>query len=167
MITDGDLPVLDLRRVRAADTWRCVPTSDSRDRRPGAIVFSAVVTWLRALVGAVLALLVLLDPASTRDLLGSGVGTGSVTTAVGLLGVAALDVWLGGATYTGRNWARVLLMLASATTVMIAFLAAARGGPRPVLDTTLPHIALGILVLLALTSPDARAYATRPRAASA
>ena len=163
MTTDGDLPVVDLRGVRAADTWRSVPTSDSRDRRPGAIVFSAVVTWLRALVGGVLALLVLLDPASTRDLLGGGAGTATVATAVGLLGVAALDVWLGTATYTGRNWARVLLMLASATTVMIAFLAAARGGPRPVLDTTLPHIALGILVLLALTSPDARAYASRPR----
>jgi hypothetical protein len=58
-------------------------------------------------------------------------------------------------------------MLASATTVTLAFLAAAKGGPRPVLDTTLPHIALGILVLLALTTPAARAYATRPRAVPA
>jgi hypothetical protein len=163
MITDGDLPVVDLRGVQAADASRRVPTSDSRDRRPGAIAFSAAVTWVRALVGGVLALLVLLDPSSTRDLLGSGVGTATVASAVTLFGIAAFDVWLGMATYTGRNWARVLLMLASATMVTLAFLAAAQGGPRPVLDTTLPHIALGILVLLALTTPAARAYATRPR----
>jgi hypothetical protein len=167
MITDGDLPVVDLRGAQAADAWRRVPTSDSRDRRPGAIAFSAVVTWVRALVVGVVALLVLLDPSSTRDLLGSGVGTATLASAVALFGMAAFDVWLGVATYTGRNWARVLLMLASATTVTLAFLAAAKGGPRPVLDTTLPHIALGILVLLALTTPAARAYATRPRAVPA
>ena len=84
--------------------------------------------------------------------------------AVALALVATLDMGLGVATYLGRNWARVLLMVSDATTILVAFLLAANGGPRPTLGTGLPHVALGILVLLALTSAGARQYATRHRA---
>jgi hypothetical protein len=80
-----------------------------------------------------------------------------------LVVVALLDLGLGTATFFGRNWARVLLMLSCAVTICVAFLATARGGPRPTLGTDLPHVALGILVLLALTSPAARQYAMRAR----
>ena len=70
-----------------------------------------------------------------------------------------LGLVLGVATYFGRNWARVLLMLSTTSTILGAFLATTAGDPRPTLTTGLPHIGLGILLLLALTSPAARQYA--------
>jgi hypothetical protein len=54
-------------------------------------------------------------------------------------------------------------MLSCASTILVAFVAVARGGPRPTLGSDLPHVGLGILLLLALTSPAAREYATRGR----
>jgi hypothetical protein len=77
---------------------------------------------------------------------------------------AVLDVGLGLATFRGRNWARILLMLFSVVEIVGAFVAEASGGPRPTLGAGLPAVALGILVLLALTSHRSRDYATRGRA---
>ena len=47
--TDGDLPILDLRRVDAPAEPAGEPT-DSRDRRPAQTVFGAGVTVLRGLI---------------------------------------------------------------------------------------------------------------------
>jgi len=156
MVTDGDLPVVDLRAVPVRIG---VPqTTDSRDRRPASIVFGAGVAVLRGIGGVLVAGLVLLGAGAPT--LSSGPTTLAVTGG-GLLVVAALDVSLGVATYRGHNWARVLLLVSEATTVLAAFLATTRGAPIPTPAHGLPHEALGILVLLALTSPDARQYATR------
>jgi hypothetical protein len=157
--TDGDLPVVDLRNLEVPPTQRTAPATDSRDRRPAAIVFSAAVACLRGLVGlALLWLLLQPDAASTfPDLDPENVTAAAMAVAL----AAAVDLGLGVATYAGRNWARVLLMLTTALTILLAGLAVAQGGPSPTLRSGLPHVALGILVLLALTSPAARQYATR------
>jgi hypothetical protein len=127
-----------------------------------AVTFSASVAWLRGLLGAVLGGLLLagvdLLPGTTSGRPGSAF---AAATGVGLLVVAALDLWMGTATFRGRTWARILLMLDCAVTVVVAFAATTGGGALPTLGTGLPHVALGILVLLALTSPRARGYATR------
>lgn len=160
MVTDGDLPVVDLRGIAQPAIARVRPATDSRDTRPASTVFSAGVSLTRGLVGLVIAGLFLADPGAvtlTRDTR----ATTAFATAGVLVVVALLDLGLGTATFFGRNWARVLLMLSCAITIGAAFLATARGGPRPTLGTDLPHVALGILVLLALTSPAARQYATR------
>ncbi len=164
MVTDGDLPVVDLRSVRAPTTLRASPATDSRAKRPASTTFSAAVACLRGLVGLVLAALLLADPTGTTVVVG-GTRWDTETAAVAIV-VAVLDVTFGLATYYGRNWARVLLMLECAATILVAFVAAASGGPRPTLGSGLPHVGLGILVLLALTSPAAREYATRGRPAS-
>ncbi len=159
METDGDLPVVDLRGIEVPRTERWASTTDSRDTRPATIVFSAAVACLRGLVGLVL-LWVLVQPGraeAATNLSAGGVKAAAVAVAV----VAAVDLGLGVATYLGRNWARVLLMLSTAVTILLAGLAVAHGGPSPTLRSGLPHVALGILVLLALTSPAARQYATR------
>lgn len=164
MVTDGDLPVVDLRRVEASAAPRLLPATDSRYKRPASTTFSAGVALLRGLVGVVLAMILFVDPTAVPDLTGSMARSSIVTgTAITLLGVAALDIGLGLATYVGRNWSRVLLMLSCAATIVVAFVATARGGPRPTLGSDLPHVGLGILVLLALTSAGARQYATRGR----
>jgi hypothetical protein len=162
MVTDGDLPVLDLRAVTpCVDDGEPVPHTDSRDRRPASVTFSASVAWVRGLLGAVLACLLLVDARLLPDAVTPGPGrTLATATAAGLLAVAAVDLVLGTATFRGRNWARLLLLLDCTVTVIVAF-AAAAAGPLPTLGSGLPHVALGILVLLALTSPRARRYATR------
>ncbi len=164
MVTDGDLPVVDLTGLpAAARTERATPT-DSRDRRPASVTFSASVACLRGLLGVVLAGLLL----AGADLVPGGAAvrpTASLAaaTAAGFLVVAAVDLVLGIATFRGRNWGRLLLMVECTATVVVAFAATTGGGPLPTLGSGLPHVALGILVLLALTSPRARRYATRGR----
>lgn len=161
METDGDLPVVVLRQV-SAPAAPDAPAAVRRVRRPAAIVFGAGVTWLRALTSAVVLGLLLVDPEGATTMLGGASSSASTATAAALVLtlVAAVDAGLGVATYLGRNWARVLLMAWSATTILVAFLLTVNGAPRPTLGTDLPHVALGILVLLALTSPRARLYAT-------
>ena len=169
MVTDGDLPVLDLRAVATpVRPGELTPVTDSRDRRPASITFSAAVACLRGVLGVALGCLLL----AGADLLSSAVPAGRpgtafvAVTATGFLVVATIDLGLGAATFHGRNWARLLLMLDCAATILVAFAATTGGGPLPTLGSGLPHVGLGILVLLALTSPRARRYAARGRPAA-
>lgn len=164
MVTDGDLPVVDLAGVVPSPTGRAAPPLDRRDKRPVSITFSAGTAWLRGLVGVALAVLLVAWPSSVTGLAADAAASSravAAATAAGLVALALVDVGLGLATYYGRNWARVVLMLSCVSTVVIAFAATISGGPRPTLGAGLPHVALGILVLLALTSPDARRFALR------
>ncbi len=115
-------------------------------------------------MGVALAVLLVAWPSSVTGLAADAAASSravAAATAAGLVALALVDVGLGLATYYGRNWARVVLMLSCVSTVVIAFAATISGGPRPTLGAGLPHVALGILVLLALTSPDARRFALR------
>lgn len=162
MVTDGDLPVVDLRAVPTVAADRPAGT-DSRDRRPASVTFSAGVALLRGAFGVALVGLLaagLVDAAAPNRPAAATAST-VTATAVVLALVAALDVTLGLAVLRGRNWGRMLLLLSSATTVLVGFVATARGAPTPTLGNGLPHVALGILLLLALTSPSARQYALR------
>jgi hypothetical protein len=165
MVTDGDLPVIDLRRVDVLASLQARPATDSRDKRPASTAFSAAVALLRGVVGVAAAAWLLVDPTALSQLGASGRAAAALAaaTAAGFIAVALADVGLGVATYFGRNWARVLLMLDCTVTTVVAFLATYQGGPRPTLGSNLPHVALGILVLLALTSPRSRQYAERGR----
>jgi uncharacterized membrane protein YphA (DoxX/SURF4 family) len=88
-----------------------------------------------------------------------------VALVVVLVGVVfgGVDIALGLATYFGRNWSRVLLMLICVITIIVAFGTEVSGGPRPTLGAGLPVIGLSILMLLALTSHRSRHYALRAR----
>ena len=162
IVTDGDLPVVDVRSLRMPATPASVP-QDRRDRRPPPTVFGAGVACARGLFSVVVALAVVFVPSSTRALRVESNAAPAVIASVLAL-VAAVDVGLGLGTFFGRNWARVLLMLISVVAIAGAFVAAVTGGPRPTLGAGLPEVSLSILVLLALTSHRARDYATRPRA---
>jgi len=64
----------------------------------------------------------------------------------------------------GKYWrSRPLVFSSSVLTIVVAFVATNQGGPRPTLNSGLPVVALGILVLLALTSPGSRGYAQSSR----
>jgi hypothetical protein len=162
IVTDGDLPVVDLRQVPAPATAAVEPT-DSRDRRPPPIVFGAGVALTRGLLYLTVATLVLLGTSASDVLPPGAQRVSEVSTEVGLLLAGAVDVVLALGTFRGRNWARVVLSVLSLVTIVAAFLAAANGGPRPTLGTGLPSVALSILVMLALTSQSARAFSLRSR----
>jgi hypothetical protein len=161
MVTDGDLPIVDLRGVEAAAAPAASGPSESGRRRPAPTTFGAGVAALRGAFFGLVAWALFVDPTAV-DMMPSNTVAGTVgLTAIGLALVAVVDIGLGLATYFGRNWARVLLMLSCVSTILVAFVATAQGGPRPTLGSGLPVVSLGILVLLALTSSRARDFAAR------
>lgn len=77
--------------------------------------------------------------------------------------VSLVDIGLAIAVFFGRNWARIWLMLSCVLTTITAFIGNASGSDVVTLATGLPTVGLNILVLLALSSHRARAYAERGR----
>lgn len=63
--------------------------------------------------------------------------------------------------YRGHNWARVLVMLYAVVSISAAFATWWVGGQDIRIETTLVTLSLDILVLLALSSRQASAYARR------
>ncbi len=63
--------------------------------------------------------------------------------------------------YRGHNWARVLVMLYAVVSISAAFTTWWVGGQDIRIETTLLTLSLDILVLLALSSRQAAAYARR------
>jgi hypothetical protein len=168
MITDGDLPVVDLRAVEVQVDVPEPAEAPAQPERPASTTFSAAVASLRGLVGAASGALLLLDPDGTAIVDDPAALSPAAARAVGvvLLVTGALDMTLGVATFLGRNWARVVLMLGSALAISLTFLNAVSEGPLPTLTSGLPVAALSVLVLLALTSPASRAYAQPGRRAA-
>jgi uncharacterized membrane protein len=80
-------------------------------------------------------------------------GVGGVATL--LEGVLAVLI------YRGHNWARVLVMLYAVVSISGAFVTWWVGGEDIRVETTLVTLSLDILVLLALSSRQAAAYARR------
>ena len=163
--TDGNLPIVDLRPVRAVgDRSR---HTDSRDRRPVQTVFGASIAALRAVIYLATGVALLLSSSYraqfTADTSTSGIGdsTGAIVgAAIFLLVGAAVDAMLAWAVLRGRNWARIWLMSLSVFSTVVAFLAHANAAPGLTPKQLVP-VAGSILVLLALSSHAAREYAGR------
>ena len=169
IITDGNLPIIDVRRVEVAEIAK-VEYTDSRDKRPSQIVFGAGVAFFRGLFYLPIALILLLVPAQylqgNVDIQGLTVegGRGAVIVAGGVLAfIGLVDIALAVAVFVGRNWARILLMLSCVVTTIGAFIGNANRSEVITLATSLPTVGLSIMVLLALSSHRAREYATRHR----
>ena len=143
-------------------------TGTRRDGPPSPTVFGAGVAFLRGLYSLFGVLVIVQDPGAAGPFLSTDskdvAAVASTFAGVVLTVFGAVDLTLGVATFRGRNWARVLLMLFSVVQILGAFVAQVSGGPRLTLGAGLPTLALGILVLLALTSHRARDYATRAKA---
>ena len=165
--TDGDLPILDLRRVDAPAEPAGEPT-DSRDRRPAQTVFGAGVTVLRGLIYLAAAVVAVVSADYFTSLARkAGVHmsedelfTLSVITAVVLVVAAIVDIVLAVCVLWGRNWARIWLMSVCVLSTTFAFVANVRGHEAITL-ANLPTVGSSILVLLALSSHRARNYASR------
>ena len=168
IITDGDLPIIDVRHVDVAEIAK-IEHTDSRDKRPAQIVFGAGVAFFRGLAFLPIALLLLLIPARyfeqiTLESVDVQGGRPALIIAGSVVALIALvDIGLALAVFFGRNWARILLMLSCVLTTIGAFIGNANGSEAVTLATSLPTVGLSIMVLLALSSHRAREYAARGR----
>jgi LssY C-terminus len=166
IITDGDLPIIDVGRVEVLEIAK-IEHTDSRDKRPAQIVFGAGVAFFRGLAFLPIALLLLLIPPQylqqlTLESVDVEGGRPAFLIAGSVVALIALvDIGLALAVFFGRNWARILLMLSCVVTTMGAFIGNANGSEAVTLATSLPTVGLSITVLLALTSHRAREYAAR------
>ena len=168
IITDGDLPIIDVGRVEVLEIAK-IEHTDSRDKRPAQIVFGAGVAFFRGLAFLPIALLLLLiSPQYLQQLTLESVDIEGGRPAFLIAGsvvalIALVDIGLALAVFFGRNWARILLMLSCVVTTIGAFIGNANGSEAVTLATSLPTVGLSIMVLLALTSHRAREYAARGR----
>lgn len=142
-------------------------------RRPAATAFGAVLVWLRvaAGIGWLVSLGLRWDEILRSELEIELAGRDEqaasdlVLTLIVVAGVIVLTIELALALliWRGSNWARITVMLFSTISIVISWIDSVTGTTEITLRTTFVTLALDILVLLALSSRNARAYARRPR----
>ncbi|MFF2494122.1 hypothetical protein [Agromyces sp. NPDC058064] len=143
-------------------------------RRPAATVFGAVLVVLRVIAGVVWLIALAVQ---WRQVLEGDFGIeldGDVDAqtlshaglAVILVGggiVLAVELVFAVLVYRGSNWARITVMVFATISITWSAVDYFGGDAEITLRTTLVTLALDILVLLALSSRNARAYARRRR----
>ena len=151
---------------------RVAPPPDMR--RPTATVFGALLVLLRVVagVGWLLSLALQWDRVLVEKL-GLEIEPGTldaddmdnllvvILVAGGIL--LAIDLAFAVLVYLGNNVARLAVMIFATLSITVAAVDYFGGGTDITIRTTLLTLALDILVLLALSSRAARAYARRPR----
>ena len=172
IITDGDLPIVDLRKTAAPADAAGAPPSDSRNKRPAATILGAVFVGARGLAAGLLALStvlfpeehlrLLLQPGAALALTEAQAELGLGIAAVTVLVFALVEVLLAWFVFLGRNWARTVAMALSTVAICMQAADVINGGPDITLQSNLPGLALDILLILALSSKRARDHALRP-----
>lgn len=170
IVTDGDLPILDLTAVRVDERAANEEATDSRNKRPAPTIVGAVMLAGRALPTLSLVVVVMLNRDELARSLVDGNGSAApqlaalIWAVAGALGLfAAADALLAWRTFLGRNWARVAAMGLSTASMILQAVSLAAGGPAITLNTNLAGLALDILLVIALSSDRARIYARRRR----
>ena len=140
-------------------------------RRPLSTVAGALLVYLRVLAGLVWIASVLLDwpnwlseiDVSFDDAVSTpGLAEASLTVVLAAVGAFLLaDAVLAFFILRGRNWARVVVMTFSVISITTAFAQWWFDGLEITIATTLLSLGLDILILLALSSRSAAAYARR------
>jgi hypothetical protein len=143
-----------------------------RMRRPAATAFGSVLVVLRVIAGTVwLAAVALNWSAVEREFdvrLGGAsdaAASDAARTVVLLIGgtVLGIDLVLAVLIWFGSNWARITVMLFATINITIAAIDSFTGDTEVTIRTTFVTVALDILILLALSSRNARAWARLPR----
>jgi hypothetical protein len=150
--------------------------ASTRPKRPASVLGGSLLMVARAVSGGFLIGAVLLrwDDFAATIALNDGplapVDPRAAGTVLGwLIGAyaAILVLYLGLTVlvFAGHNWARVLALSFASGSILISFADYAQNGAQITLRTSLVSVTLDILILLALSSADARHYATARRAA--
>ncbi len=146
-------------------------TVDPDMKRPASTVAGAVLVLMRVAAGVLWLLALTLDwreITTEIDAELSGISLSSSDMALGLgftwgiVGVVLLvELVLGVLILRGRSWPRVIVMVFSVVSITSAFVAWWVQGQEIRINTTLLTLGLDVLVLLALSSRSAAAYARR------
>ena len=171
IVTDGDLPIVDLRAVPVAVGSAERIATDSRDSRPAPTVVGALFVAGRGLFALYLMLSILLRwDLFKREILGNDSTLSSLEADVGLRGFAlllaafaVLELLLAWRVFRGHNGARIVAMSLSSLAIVVQAVAVFTGGPGITLQTNLPGLSLDILLIIALSSDRAVRYARRRR----
>jgi hypothetical protein len=176
--TDGDLPIVDVREVKATPDpeARVIATDSERaiEKRPAQTTIGVVLMVLRILTGAlsIVTSLTGWHKVVSTGLLDDALGVADRSAAYIVVG-ASLAVFATGLLFycivaylvaKGSNWARVAAMSLSAVTVVAAAVNHLGGHPQPALFssiTALLGLPLDILVVLSLSSQASRIWAKR------
>lgn len=139
--------------------------------RPVSTITGAVLVLLRVLVGIVVLIALAAGWGEIADDLDLSVNGQQVTAGleqfalvfvlIAGAAVLAVDLLLGVLTLRGLNWPRVIVMLISVFSISTLFTAWWAQGQEITIDGTFISLSLDILILLALSSRSAAAYARR------
>ena len=148
----------------------------ARVKRPPSVLGGVLLMGVRAVTGGFVILTVIVswdtfvativlngdrldrsDPHAAAAVLGWLLGAYGLYLVL-YLGLAAL-------VFTGRNWARVVAMSFASVSILFSFADYALNGAQITLRTSLVSVTVDILILLALSSTQARHYARARRAA--
>ncbi|UOQ59343.1 hypothetical protein MUN76_09755 [Leucobacter rhizosphaerae] len=136
--------------------------------RPGPIIGGTVLVLLRAVAAVLWSVALAAEWDSTIESLDLPSGTGDLHIVLWIL-LGFLGVWtllllvLALLLWRGSNLARLLVMVWTTLSITAAAIGYFTLGEEITFRTTLLTLALDILVLLALSSRDARIWARRPR----
>ncbi len=180
--TDGDLPIVNLRRLPApSEQIRSAIAAEDAEaayRRPVPITvaFGVLLMLVRVVVGAFTISTAVADDggwvarvAPIRALITDGLPLEVVVVSarVGLVAYLAAYLVLSVFVYRGRSWARVAGLLLGTTGVLVWASLWIGGSARTTVALGLVGTALEILVILALSSDSARVYAATAAARAA
>lgn len=186
IVTDGDLPILDLRAIVVPPGSQLEPITAAPAteltarkgapratalRRPATTHVGALMLVARGLAYALQAALLITGVSALGDFTPLDGDTATVdgvalddeattVVAVALL-LAAMLLWLvlGGLVLHGSGTARLLALTSSVLSTLTAFSSVLEGGAPISLQTNLVSVAFDVLVLLALSSRSSRDYA--------
>ena len=144
---------------------------DPAMKRPPSTIAGVLLVFLRVVAGLVVLLTIVLDwgrALTEVDLVVEGMETTPDMTQAALVGVVVflavvllVDAALALFILTGHNWARVIVMTFSAISITGAFIQWWSEGQEITISGSLLTLGLDILILLALSSRSAAAYARR------
>lgn len=168
IMTDGDLPIVDLRGVAAAPGSLGEMPTDSREKRPAPIIVGTAFMVLSALSTALIAIVLAIAWPGIETSLDIPVEASRpiLVAALVVLGFLALgELFLAWQVFLGSNWARVFALSANAIGLGVQVLSLELGGAAITLENNLIPVALDILLMLALSSHRATIYARSKRKA--
>lgn len=136
---------------------------DPAMHRPAATIAGVALLALRVVVGVVTLLGVWLRPGDVVDLTVDGASLGLTISLLVVAGVLVVDAALAALIWAGLNWPRVVVMFGSVLSISSAFVGWWSEGQEITITRSLAGVALDVLVLLALSSRNAAAYARRKK----
>lgn len=165
--TDGDLPVIDLTAMPTGQVTDAAQT-DSRDRRPAAIVTGSTLVALSAaatIVAGVSQLIAPGDPSARIDAELQDLAKTTITVIAPIsLAIGVLTLLIAWRVFLGNPLFRRLAMVLSTLSLLLQIIQTEAADDRTVAGD-LPSVALCVLVLLALSSERAATYVRRPHKA--